>query len=88
MNKPQDINLGKGWTVRFQDAMNPTWIEYKKGGKTYGASMGYFEDHGGTSGDVNEEFDAPQSVLDNFETNEDTIYGWEDDYFKRNPRED
>jgi len=84
MNKPQDINLGKGWSVRFQDADNPAWIEYRKSGKTYGASLGYFENNGGTSGD---EYDAPQSVLDKFEENSETIYAWENDYFKRNPKE-
>jgi len=85
MNKPNDIDLGKGWKVRFQDEMNPAWVEYKKSGKTYGASLGYFEDNGGTSG---EEFDAPKSVLDNFEKHSEIIYAWEDDYFERNPRED
>lgn len=87
MNKPQDINLGKGWHVRFQDADNPACIEYRKSGKTYGASLGYFENCGGTSGSPDEEFDAPQSVLDNFEYHSETIYAWEDDYYLRNPKE-
>ena len=86
MKQPRTISLGKGWSVKFQDEMNPAWIEYKKSGKTYGASLGYFESMGGTSGE-DEEFDAPQSVLDNFEANEDTIYAWENDYFERNPRD-
>lgn len=83
MKQPQDIDLGKGWSVRFQDALSPAWIEYKKSGKTYGASLGCFEECGGTS---DEEYYAPESVLDNFDKHVDTIYDWEDDYFERNPR--
>lgn len=84
MKQPKDISLGKGWSVRFQDADNPVWIEYRKSGKTYGASLGFFEENYMTSID---EYDAPQSVIDAFEANEEVIYAWESDYFERNPRD-
>lgn len=79
MTQPKDINLGKGWFVRFYDGESPVYIEYK----TFGASLGYFEENYGTS---IVEHDAPQSVIDKFEANADLIYEWEADYFKRNPR--
>ena len=84
MNAPKPINLGKGWTVRFNDGEMPVYIEYKRNGKTYGASLGFFEENYGTSVD---EFDAPQSVIDAFHANEELIYAWEDNYYERNPRE-
>jgi len=84
MKQPRDISLGRGWTVRFQDAENPVHIELKRGSQTYGASLGYFEQNFGTSVD---EIDAPQSVIDRFYDNETIIYAWEDDYFSRNPRD-
>ena len=85
MNKPNDIPLGKGWTVRFEDGEMPVYVEYKRGGNTYTASLGFFEENYSTSCEA--EYDAPQSVIDNFEANEEVIYAWEDDYFKRNPRD-
>lgn len=84
MKKPKDISLGKGWTVKFQDQENPVFIEYKKSGKTYGASLGFFEQNYTTS---IEEYPAPQSVINNFENNAELIYAWEQDYFNRNPRD-
>ena len=84
MKQPKDISLGRGWTVRFQDAEMPVFIELKRGSQTYGASLGFFEQNFSTSV---EEIDAPQSVIDRFYDNETLIYAWEDDYFKRNPRD-
>jgi hypothetical protein len=84
MNKPHDISLGKGWSVIFEDAENPVYIEYHRMSQCFGASLGYFEENYGTSVD---EFDAPQSVIDKFHENEDIIYEWENDYYERNPRD-
>mgnify|MGYP005850514073 CR=1 FL=1 len=84
MKQPKDIYLGKAWTVKFQDAENPVFIEFWKAGETYGASLGFFEEHHMTS--INEHF-APKSVIDAFEANEEIIYAWEQDYYDRNPRD-
>ena len=86
MKQPKDINLGKGWTVRFEDGEMPVYIEYRRGSHVGTASLGFFEQYFSTSCD--EETPAPQSVIDAFERNEEIIYAWEDDYFERNPRED
>lgn len=85
MKQPKDINLGKGWTVRFEDGDMPVYIEYRKGTHTGTASLGFFEQNYSTSCD--EETPAPQSVIDNFEKHEEIIYAWEQDYFDRNPRD-
>ena len=85
MRKPNDINLGKGWFVRFEDGEMPVFIEYKRGNRYYTASLGFFEQNYSTSCEA--EYDAPQSVIDKFEANEEIIYAWEDDYFERNPRD-
>lgn len=86
MTQPQDINLGSGWTVRFQDAESPVGIEFKhkNSNKVSGASLGFFEQNYMTSVD---EYSAPKSVIENFEANAETIYDWEANYFERNPRD-
>jgi len=84
MNTPDVINLGKGWFVSFHEDECPVLIEYKRHGDFHTASLGFFEGNYGTS---TEEFDAPQSVIDNFHANEELIYAWEDNYYERNPRD-
>jgi hypothetical protein len=86
MKQPRDISLGKGWTVRFEDGDMPVHIEYRKGTHVGTASLGFFEENYSTSCDA--ETPAPQSVIDAFEANADIIYAWEDDWFRRNSRED
>lgn len=85
MKQPRDISLGKGWTVRFEDAEMPVYIEYRKGTRIGTASLGFFEQNFSTSCD--EETPAPQSVIDAFERHEELIYAWELDYFDRNPHD-
>ena len=77
MKQPRDISLGKGWTVRFENGEMPVFLEYRKSGKTYGASLAFFEQNFTTSCDEYE-----------FEANEELIYAWEQDWFDRNPREE
>ena len=86
MKQPKDIVLGLGWTVRFQDAEMPVFIEYKRGNHSGGASLAFFEQNFSTSCD--EETPAPQKVIDRFEASSELIYAWEQDWFDRNPREE
>ena len=66
MNRPQNINLGFGWTLEFyNDTECTSMIHYRKGSIWDSASTEVFHDQGTTSGD--HEVQAPDSVWEKFD---------------------
>ncbi|HLO91548.1 MAG TPA: hypothetical protein VK172_10330 [Lentimicrobium sp.] len=85
MQKPQDIQINKYWSIKFyDDAHTPVLVVYSEYGREVdNATWHCFLEIGMTSG--SEEVQAPESVYNKIKSYENLMCAWENEMRENHP---